>query len=111
MVKAAVETVTTPAGPDDARTSTQRRTDALVELCRRQLDSGALPTTAGERPHLTVVTTLETIEERLGGVGETPDGTILSGDTVRRLACDAKITRLIVGPTRCHWTSADPNAP
>lgn len=32
------------------------------------------------------------------GFGELPDGTILPGHTARRIACDAKITRLIMGP-------------
>lgn len=96
LVKAAIGALTTPAGPDDTRTASQRRADGLVEVCRRQLAGGALPVTGGERPNLTVITDLATLEARTGGHGALPDGSILRGESVRRLACDAKITRLIV---------------
>jgi hypothetical protein len=43
------------SGPDDTRTPGQRRADALVQLCHRGLDPGALLELGGERPHLTVV--------------------------------------------------------
>jgi hypothetical protein len=43
------------SGPDDERSPGQRRADALVELCHRQLDRGELPSLGGERPHLTVL--------------------------------------------------------
>ncbi|WP_146154799.1 HNH endonuclease signature motif containing protein, partial [Haloactinopolyspora alba] len=85
-------------GGRDMRTSAQRRADALVELARRQLDSGELPTAGGEAPHLNVTCDLDTLQARTGGHGELPDGTILRGEAVRRLACDADITRIITGP-------------
>ena len=46
----ALAPLTAVSGPDDARTPGQRRADALVELCRRTLDGGALPALGGERP-------------------------------------------------------------
>lgn len=95
IIKAAVAALSTPNG-GDTRTTTQRRADALVEVCRRQLSSADLPSRGGEAAHLTVITDLATIEARTGGFGELADGTILRGETVRRLACHAKITRLIV---------------
>ncbi|NED95083.1 DUF222 domain-containing protein [Phytoactinopolyspora alkaliphila] len=98
IVETAINSLTTPAGADDSRTASQRRADALVELCRRQLSSGELPSQGGEPTQVIVVTDLATLEARSGGFGELPNGTILRGDTVRRLACDAKVTRLIVGP-------------
>lgn len=98
VVQEALGGFTTPAGPDDRRTAAQCRADGLVELCRRQLDAGRLPSVAGERPHVTIVTDLATIEARSGGHGTLLDGSVLRGDAVRRLGCDAKITRLIVGP-------------
>jgi hypothetical protein len=54
------------SGPGDQRTPRQRRADALVELCRRQLDRGDLPVVGGERPHLNVVVELATLEHRAG---------------------------------------------
>lgn len=82
----------------DSRTAGQRRADALVELCRRHLDSGGLPTTGGQAPHVVVVTDLATLEARAGGFGELPDGNVLTGEAVRRLACEAGVTRVITGP-------------
>ncbi|MBV9100856.1 MAG: DUF222 domain-containing protein [Candidatus Dormibacteraeota bacterium] len=42
--------------PDDDRSASERRADALVELAVRQLQSGELPSVHGERPHLVVTT-------------------------------------------------------
>src|SRR5215475_12744481 len=54
LLLAALQPLAAPTGPDDKRTPRQRRADALTELARLQLDQGDLPTTGGERPHLTV---------------------------------------------------------
>src|ERR671936_2451005 len=42
---------------DDERTAGQRTHDALVDVCKRHLDSGRLPDAGGQRPHLTITTT------------------------------------------------------
>src|SRR6266496_854987 len=55
-----------PIGPEDRRTSRQRRTDALVDLARRQLDRGDLPALGTERPHLTVTVPLATLRRQPG---------------------------------------------
>jgi hypothetical protein len=44
----------TEAGLPDSRTVPERHDDALIELCERARASDEFPTTAGERPHLTV---------------------------------------------------------
>jgi hypothetical protein len=62
VLLAAITALSGRAGPDDRRTARQRRADALVELARQQLDAGRLPAVGGERPHLTVVVNLETLE-------------------------------------------------
>jgi Domain of unknown function (DUF222)/HNH endonuclease len=143
-------------GPDDLRTPGQCRADALVELCRRQLDRGDLPAVGGERPHLSVLVPLtalpggadggtapvdtaparqetarqetarqetarqetarqeaarqETAQQETarrpvtaaaaaGLVGaETVWGSVLGPAATRRLACDASITRVVLGP-------------
>lgn len=126
LVQAALGPLAKPAGTNDPRTAAQRRADALTQLCRHQLGCGQLPSHGGEPTHLTVVTTLETIERRLatdaadsidaaaaptghGGYGQLSDGSILRGETVRRMACDAKITRLIVGPDSMPLDVAAPD--
>jgi hypothetical protein len=50
---------------------------------------------AGERPHITVVADLETIEGRSSARSETSVGTPVPAETVRRLACDAEVSRVI----------------
>lgn len=131
LVKAAVDALSAPAGGDDDRSPTQRRADALVEVCRRQITGTPIPDmglpaaadsipsgrpdghaesaapaeqrprsprVAGSAVSLVVVTDLATLERRAGGFGRLPDGAVLRGETVRRLACDASITRVITGP-------------
>jgi hypothetical protein len=79
-----------------ARTVAQRRADALVELARRPLDTGDLPERGGERPHLAVTVSLETLEGRAGAPGADRGwGGVITGEAARRLACDCKINRVI----------------
>jgi hypothetical protein len=81
--------------PDDARTPEQRRADALVEICRRHLDSGAFPTKGGERPHLQVTVDLATLlGESLVDLEAGP----ITAEAVRRLGCDASVSRIVFGP-------------
>lgn len=77
----------------------QLRAQALVELARRHLDSPDTPTDHGNRPHLTAVIDYRTLlgSDR-GGLCELADGTVISPETARRLACDANVSRLLTGP-------------
>ncbi|MCI0688149.1 MAG: 13E12 repeat family protein, partial [Sporichthyaceae bacterium] len=95
-VLAAVGSLAAPSGPDDARSPGQRRADALGELARRQLAAGGLPAAAGEPAQVLVTVDLTTLEGRAGmdpalfsWVGP------VSGELARRVACDAKVTRVI----------------
>lgn len=84
---------------DDRRRTSQRQADALVELARVALDSGALGDAGGRRPHVTVVADLETLEARAGApAAETERGVRLSARTLRRLACDASVARVVRDP-------------
>lgn len=56
---------------DDERTSGQRRADALVELCHRQLDRAELPALGGERPHLSVLVPLAALAPSATAAGAT----------------------------------------
>ena len=82
----------------DARTPAQRRADALAEICRRYLDSPERAAIAGERPHVTVTLDLDSLEGRAGRRCELDDAGTISAAAARRLACDAAISRVIVGP-------------
>ena len=55
-----------PRRKDDERTPGQRRADGLVGVARQLLDSGRLPARGGEKPHLTVVASVETLLGRPG---------------------------------------------
>src|SRR5699024_4472057 len=69
---AALNPLATRAGADDERPATVRRADALVELARHGLDSGQLPRTGGERPHVHITVPLDALT--VGGTTEAGDG-------------------------------------
>jgi hypothetical protein len=85
---------TTPDG--DTRTATQRRADALVEVCQLALRTEELPDHGGERPHLVVTIPFETLRDEVGA-GLLDTGERLSAQQVRRMACDAKIVPAVLG--------------
>ena len=98
----ALEALIGPPAPDDERTGSQRRADALVDLARAGLDHGDFPDVGGERPHVLVVTTIEGLR---GGRGAQPPelnwAGALRNDTARRLSCDPIVTRVVTSePTR-----------
>src|SRR6266536_2316863 len=101
---AALAPLARPTGPDDQRSAAQRRADAFGELARQALQAGNLPQEGGLRPQLTVTADLASLlaEHGVGGVGGW--GGVLLLETVRRLACDAAVTRAIV---RRHPTHHD----
>ena len=80
------------------RSRAQRRGDAMVDVCRWFLDHQTGHTSGRERPHLNVVADLTDLETR--GQGRFLDGTPIDAATLRRLACDAGIRRVITdGPS------------
>lgn len=98
FVKAALDAATPPPGQADRRTPAQRRADALVDLARLALDSGNLPESGGEKPHLTVLVDLAVITGTGPGICETEDGVVLPRSTVERISCDSSVSRIVIGP-------------
>jgi hypothetical protein len=87
----------TVAGDPDLRTAAQRRADALVEITTRVLTSGALPTTGGVRPQITVSVTVEALAGSPGApTARTGWGLPLPYATLARLCCDPAIARVIL---------------
>jgi hypothetical protein len=80
-----------------SRTRDQRCADALTQVCSAA-SKGKL---AGGRSNTKLIATVpfDTITERAAARGHTHVGPTLDPDTVRRLACDAGIHRMITGPS------------
>jgi len=122
----------TAAGEPDRRSPAQRRHDALIELGRRQLQTGQLPATGGIKPRIVITIPLTSLRDRTGA-GRLSDGYQLSPSLSAYLGCDAEIIpcfldgsgavidpgrarRLFTGPARltleirdrgCAWPGCD----
>ena len=86
----------------DTRCHAERQADALVALARRGLDDGTLPEVRGERPHVRVAIDWMALCAARGAVGVRGGRLAWAGpitpETARRLACDAGVARVIIGP-------------
>ena len=123
LVKTWLDAITELPRPGDLRTASQRRADALVDLAAQHLRSGALPAVHGQRPHLTLTVSAETLraapprddslDADVDSHGDADgDGRAdvdarpadLQGvgpihpETARRIACDAVKTEVTVAP-------------
>ena len=96
-VREALEPLSKRMGTDDRRPRSRRLADATVELATYVLNQGSLPRRASQRPHLQVTTTLETLRGEAGAPGGEMEfaGPVPSA-TVRRVACDAAVTRILL---------------
>ena len=88
-----------PSGPDDDRPRQRRYADGLVELSRHTLDHGFTSEQGATRPHLQLTASVETVQ----GLAGAPGGDLefagaVPAATVQRLACDASIRRVLLGP-------------
>jgi hypothetical protein len=94
-VSAALQPLCTPIAGDH-RTARQRRSDALVEVCRLALRTEELPEHGGEPPQMTVTVPYEPVAAALVA-GSLDNGTRVSAATVRQQACDARILPVVLG--------------
>ena len=96
-LKTAINGVLGPRRKDDKRSPSQRRADGLDEVVGQVLDSGRLPVRGGQRPHLTVTATLETLRGDPGAPAALLDwGMPISGKALRRIASDAELTPILL---------------
>lgn len=123
-VKAAVEAASTFDPPEtpisQRRTPEQRRADGFVDLIDAAMRFvGNLPTSHGTRPQMTVTVSADTLTGHVDRVGRGQFGIWLSADTMRRLACDARLARAVVsassqvldlGRQTRTWTAAQHRA-
>src|SRR5437879_3259434 len=96
-LKIAINGVLGPRRKGDKRSPGVRRADGLDDIVTRVLDSGELPVRGGQRPHLTVTATLETLRGDPGAPAALLDwGFPISGKALRRIASDAELTPILV---------------
>src|SRR5215469_15769453 len=120
MLRTALDSLMGPPARDDERTWPQRRHDAFGDLVRRQLDGGQLPQVGGQRPHLTLTASVETLARLPGSKAADLDwGQPVSAELLRRVACDCEVTCILVdengdplsvGRTRRTFTPAQRRA-
>ena len=99
IISTALHTHTDPGNldPDDHRTHPQRMVDALTDICRSYLDHNTdAASSGGEKPHITITVDYHALtNDSQGGRLPEIDGTPVDIETVKRLACDAGIVRII----------------
>jgi hypothetical protein len=96
LLRAVIDPLTAPSGPDDTRNPGQRRHDALADVCRLALRTGELPEHGGDAAQIVVTTDYNGLTRQLH-TGTLDTGLRLAPDTVRRLACDAAILPAVLG--------------
>jgi len=109
---AVLEALGKRAGPEDTRTSAQRRHDALEEACRRLIRSGMLPGRAGQPTQVLVHMTLGQLRGIHGAAAGTPGAWAaedawaaarasqpgwVTGPDAGTAACDATVVPIVTG--------------
>ncbi len=94
----AIDALMPPTSDHDNRTPSGRRADSLEDLSRAYLEGTETPEVGGEKPHVNVHVDMDALEGSPGGLHETETGTVLTVATIRQLACDSSITRIVWSP-------------
>ena len=100
-VQAALESIVQadrPAG--DTRTRGQQLGDAFVQLADNALAAGTLPFLRTVKPHVFVTIGIDDFADPHTGQAPPPPASArrISAARARWLACDGKITRIVIGP-------------
>jgi hypothetical protein len=99
-LQTAVFPLAKPTGAGDHRPLTRRVADALVEIAGHALDMGVIPSTGGASTHLQLTASVETVMGLEGAPGgELEFAGAVPAATVQRLACDARVRRVLLGPS------------
>ena len=102
-LKAGIDPLAAPRpaadGTPDPRSAGRRRAEALMDLVEQGLRHGRLPTARGARPHLIITADLATLLGLKGApLATTASGETVSAELLRKIACDAGITRILTDP-------------
>ena len=96
-LKTAVDALAKRKGPEDERTASQRRHDALGELVNHAMDQGTLPRRNGVRPHINVTTTIEGVKNEVGAPPADLELSLpISTRTLERITCDSTMSRVLL---------------
>ena len=80
----------------DPRTMAERQGDAFAEMIELAAGSEDLPVEGGERPHLALTMSFDDFVA-MRGSAEVEGGGVLNVASVRRLACDSDVMRVVLG--------------
>jgi hypothetical protein len=95
--KTTVDALAKRKGPEDERTPSQRRQDALGELVNHAMDQGTLPRRNGVRPHINLTTTIEGLKNEVGAPPADLELSLpISTRTLERIACDCTMSRVLL---------------
>jgi hypothetical protein len=94
-VNATLDPLCRPVSHDD-RTPTQRRADALIEVCELALRTSTLPDNGGDRPQVVVTIGYDQLREQTG-TAVLDTGERLSAAEARRICCDAQLLPAVLG--------------
>ncbi|HVC40418.1 MAG TPA: DUF222 domain-containing protein [Candidatus Saccharimonadales bacterium] len=87
------------SGAGDERSRERRLADGLVELAMHALDHGFATDRGGPRTHLQLTASVETVMGMAGAPGgDLEFAGAVPAATVQRLACDASVRRVLLGP-------------
>jgi len=99
VVRVFLEAICGRTGAGDERSRSRRLADAMVELASHALDHGFATERGSVRPHLQLTASVETVMGLAGAPGgELEYAGVVPAATVQRLACDASIRRVLLGP-------------
>ncbi len=112
-LSAVLEALGKKAGPEDTRTSWQRRHDALEEACRRLIRAGMVPARAGQPTQVLVHLTLAQLRglpgapgtEAAWAAGRASQLGWLTGPEADAALCDATMVPVVTG--HVDWAALD----
>src|SRR5260370_24509452 len=98
-LKAALMSVLRPPAENDDRSPAQRRADAMIDLARRQLDSGTPPATGGHKPHIAVNVQMATLAKEPGSPAAEMEWSQfpIPAETGRRIPREGRLTTIADG--------------
>ncbi|MGH2572968.1 MAG: DUF222 domain-containing protein [Actinomycetota bacterium] len=99
-LRAVLDAESRSSSQGDDRTQTQRRADALGEICRQWLDLAERPNVGGEKPHVTVTVDADTLRDAGTVRSELDHVGPVQPAVAKRLSCDASVRRVVMaGPS------------